>query len=470
MILKQYYLGCLAHASYLVADEHSGRAAVVDPQRDIDQYLEDADRQSCRIEHVFLTHFHADFVAGHLELRERTGATIHLGARARAEYPFEAMEDGAKVALGEVVLEVIETPGHSPESISILVYDAARRGEGGRSAEEPYAVLTGDTLFIDDVGRPDLRASLGWNAEDLAGMLYDSVHKLGRLPDRTLVYPGHGAGSLCGRSISSETMSTIGAQRRHNYAMAPMSRERFVEIVTTDLPDAPPYFTYDAVLNTRLRPTLAQSLERELQPLTIDDVISLTRDGAQLLDARDPWRFESAYLRGSINVGLGGNFTSWCGTVLKRDRPIVLVAEPGSEAEAATRLGRIGFDNVAGYLDGGMQSLAEAPDELIEDIDRVTAPTLSQQLASGAPPTLIDVRTPGEWETRRIASSVNVPLSRLADRLQTLTGGEQIVLQCSSGYRSAIAASIMRRAGIGPVSDLVGGLDAWEAAKLATVS
>src|SRR5205085_11096745 len=221
---------------------------------------------------------------------ERTGATIHLGARAKAEYPFEPMEDGSVVSLGAAQLEVLETPGHSPESISILVYDESR------SSDEPYAVLTGDTLFIDDVGRPDLRASLGWNAEDLAGMLYDSVHKLAGLPDRTLVYPGHGAGSLCGRSLSTETMSTIGAQRRHNYAMAPMSRERFVEIVTTDLPDAPPYFTYDAILNTRLRPTLAQALERELRALGLDDVIALVRDGAQLLDARDPSRFESAHL------------------------------------------------------------------------------------------------------------------------------------------------------------------------------
>jgi glyoxylase-like metal-dependent hydrolase (beta-lactamase superfamily II)/rhodanese-related sulfurtransferase len=465
LILKQYYLGCLAHASYLVADENSGRAAVVDPQRDVDQYLNDAERRSCRIEEVFLTHFHADFVAGHLELRERTGATIRLGARASAEYPFEPMQDGSVVRLGDVVLEVLETPGHSPESISILVYDQARR-EG---SDEPYAVLTGDTLFIDDVGRPDLRASLGWNADDLAGMLYDSIQRLAGLPDRTLVYPGHGAGSLCGRSMSTETISTIGAQRLHNYAMAPMSRERFTKIVTADLPDAPPYFTYDAILNTRLRPTLTQALERELTALSLDDVIALVRDGAQLLDARDAPRFESAHLRGSINVGLGGSFASWCGTLLERDRPIVLVTEPGHEAEAATRLGRIGFDNVAGYLDGGMQSLTRAPDELIADINRVTAPSLAEELASGNPPLVVDVRTPGEWEARRIDSSVNVPLSRLADQLATLPAGDPIVVHCTSGYRSAIAASVIRRAGLDSVSDLVGGLDAWEAAELATV-
>ena len=234
MILKQYYLGCLAHASYLIADQASGQAAVVDPQRDVERYLEDAARLGCRIEHVFLTHFHADFVAGHLELRDRTGARIYLGARARAEYPFVPMPDGATVGLGRVRLEVLETPGHSPESISILVYDPDVSGE------EPYAVLTGDTLFIGDVGRPDLRASLGWSAERLASMLYDSIHqKLAPLPDGTFVYPAHGAGSLCGKNLSSETVSTIGAQRLYNYALAPMSRERFIDLVIADQPDTP---------------------------------------------------------------------------------------------------------------------------------------------------------------------------------------------------------------------------------------
>ena len=228
MILEQYYLGCLAHASYLVADERSGEAAVIDPQRDVEQYLEDADRLGCRIGHVILTHFHADFVAGHLELRERVGATIHLGARAKADYAFEPMGDGDILKLGGLRLEVLETPGHSPESISILVFDPAH------SELAPYAVLTGDTLFIGDVGRPDLRASLGWSAEDLGSMLYDSVHgKLARLPDDTLVYPAHGAGSLCGKNLSTDTVSTIGVQRSYNYAMQPMSRGEFELLAET---------------------------------------------------------------------------------------------------------------------------------------------------------------------------------------------------------------------------------------------
>jgi len=457
VVLKQYYLGCLAHASYLIADEAAAVAAVVDPQRDVEQYLEDADRLGCRIGHVFLTHFHADFVAGHLELRERAGAAIHLGARARAEYPFSAMGDGDAVQLGDVRLTVLETPGHSPESISILVSDPVQD-------VDPFAVLTGDTLFIGDVGRPDLRAALGWSAEDLAGMLYESLHgKLARLPDDTLVYPAHGAGSLCGKSLSTDTVSSIGVQRAYNYALAPMSRERFIETVTADLPDAPAYFTYDAVLNARERPTLEQTLERELRPLTLEQTLGLLRDGAQLLDTRDGARFEGAHLKGSVNVGLGGSYATWCGTLLDPERPIVLIAEPGREVEAATRLGRIAFDSVAGYLAGGMEALTSKPD-LIDRIERITAGSLAEQLLAPAPPLLIDVRAPGEWEQERIDSSVNVPLSRFPERLETLPRDREVVVYCASGYRSAIAAGLLQRDGFPHVADLVGGMAAWASA------
>ena len=454
MVLKQYYLGCLAHASYLIADEASGQAAVVDPQRDVEQYLEDAARLECRIGHVFLTHLHADFIAGHLELRDREGARIYLGARARAEYPFMPMADGATVELGRVRLEVLETPGHSPESISIVVFDPAH-GKG------PYAVLTGDTLFVGDVGRPDLRASLGWSAPQLAAMLYDSLHdKLERLPGGTLVYPAHGAGSLCGRSLSSETVSTIAEQRASNYALAPMSRERFTEIVTTDLPDAPAYFTYDAVLNARERPTLEQALALELQALSLPEVLELHAEGAQLLDTRDPVPFEAAYLRDSVNIGLSGSFATWCGTLLDPERPILLVAEPGREVEAATRLGRIGFDSVAGYLGDGMRSLDDRL-ELIEQIERVTADVLAEQLRSSEPPLVVDVRTPTEFAERRIEHSMNVPLGRLREQLEALPRTRPIVVHCATGYRSAIAASILCREGFESVTDLVGGIAAW---------
>lgn len=458
MILNQYYLGCLAHASYLIADRVGGQAAVIDPQRDIEQYLAEADRMNCEIRHVFLTHLHADFIAGHLELRDRVGATIHLGAQASAEYPFHPMADGDEVRLGEVRLSVLETPGHSPESISILVFDSEY------ASDRPYAVLTGDTLFIGDVGRPDLRASLGWSADRLASMLYDSLHdKLLPLPNETLVYPAHGAGSLCGKNLSTDTVSTIGVQREYNYALAPMSRERFIEIVTADQPDTPAYFTYDAVLNSRERATLEDTLTRELQPLSLDQLQEMMGDGAQLLDTREQSEFEGAHIRGALNIGLGGSFATWCGTILDPGRPVVLVAEPGREEEAVTRLGRIGFDNVAGYLAGGMQQLDAAP-RLIERTERVTAGSVAEQQDEPDPPLLVDVRTPREFSEARIDGAVNLPLTHLADRLGELPADRLLVIYCASGYRSAIAVSLLRREGHTRVANLVGGLAAWNSA------
>jgi hydroxyacylglutathione hydrolase len=339
MILQQFYLKCLAHASYLVGDEASGVAAVVDPQRDVDQYLAFAGERGLRIEHVLLTHLHADFVAGHLELRDRVGARIYLGAKASAEYAFTPLGDGDEVRFGTVVLRAMETPGHTPESISLLVFETTT------SAEAPAAVLTGDTLFVGDVGRPDLRASLGWSAGDLANLLYDSLHeKLMKLPDASLVYPAHGAGSLCGRAISQETVSTIGEQRRVNYALRPMSKTDFVALVTADQPDAPPYFTYDAVLNSKERPTLDETLAREVQPIPLDGVLALQQSGAQVLDTREPGEFAAAHLRGSVNVGLTGQYATWAGTVLRHEKPIVIVAAPGREHESAASASTTSWD------------------------------------------------------------------------------------------------------------------------------
>lgn len=462
MILKQYYLGCLAHASYLIADRVGGTAAVIDPQRDVDQYLADAERSDLTIRHVFLTHMHADFIAGHLELRDRVGATIHLGAEAHAEYPFVPMADGDEVQLGNVRLSTLQTPGHSPESISILVFDPDHR------ADLPYAVLTGDTLFIGDVGRPDLRASLGWSADRLASMLYDSLHdKLLALPDDTLVYPAHGAGSLCGKNLSTDTVSTIGVQRQYNYALQPISREQFVEIVTADQPETPAYFTYDAVLNARERPTLEDALARELQPLSLDELLDNVGRGAQLLDTREQAEFEGAHIRGALNIGLGGSFATWCGTILDPELPVVLVAEPGWEVEAATRLGRIGFDTVAGYLAGGMQQLDDAP-ELVERTDRITAGSVAEQLTAVKPPLLVDVRTTREWTDAHIDGAVNLPLSQLPGSLDELPPDRRLIVYCASGYRSAIAVSLLQRAGLSQIANLVGGLAAWTSAQLPT--
>jgi hydroxyacylglutathione hydrolase len=459
MILKQYYLGCLAHASYLVADEQARTAAVVDPQRDVDEYIEDAHRLGCRIAHVFLTHFHADFIAGHLELRDREGARIYLGARAGAEYEFAPLADGEDVSFGRIRLEVLETPGHSPESISILVYDLEA------DSRRPHAVLSGDTLFIGDVGRPDLRASMGWSADQLGGMLYDSLHsKLLTLSDETLVYPAHGAGSLCGKNLSTDTVSTIGVQRRYNYALQPMSREEFVRIVTAEQPETPAYFSYDAILNTKERPTLEQALEQGLCPLALGEALALVADGAAVLDSRDPADFAGAHLAGAINVGLGGSYATWAGTVLDRERPLVIVADPGREGEAAMRLGRIGFDNVAGFLDGGMQALDQRPD-LLARIERITAVTLAEELVGSDPPVVLDVRAEPEWHQAGIGRSLNIPLRQLLARLDEIPDGRSLVVHCQSGYRSSIAASLLRREGRDGISDLVGGIDAWVASE-----
>ncbi len=460
MILEQYYLGCLAHASYLVADETTRVAAVVDPQRDIDQYLEDAEHQTLEIRHVFLTHFHADFVAGHLELAQRTGATIHLGARAEAEYAFEPMADGSELELGpDVRLRVLETPGHSPESISILVLDRTI------SPVDPEAVLTGDTLFIGDVGRPDLRASIGWSADVLGRLLYDSLHeKLLTLPDDTVVYPGHGAGSMCGKQMSEETVSTIGVQRRYNYALQPMSRDKFVTIVTAEQPDAPAYFAYDAMLNRQARLTLDDTLERTLKPLSLGAVLRLRQNGAQLLDVREPADYAGAHVCGSLSIPLDGNYATWAGTLLDPETDLVIVADPGGEEEAAMRLGRIGFDRVAGFLDGGMGALGSLA-ALLCRTPRITAGTLAELRQTDTPPVVVDVRTETEWQAKRIDGSLSIPLNRLAEVSSEIPVGIAVV-HCATGYRSSVAASLLARDGRTELFDLVGGLSAWEAARL----
>ena len=459
MILKQFYLGCLAHASYLIGDETTREAVVVDPQRDIDQYLAFAGEHGLEIRHVILTHFHADFLAGHLELRARTGARIYLGAAARAEYDFSPLHDGDAIELGGIRLVALETPGHTAESISILVYDLAK------SSQKPHAVLTGDTLFVGDVGRPDLRVALGWSATDLGGRLYDSLRdKLLTLPDESLVYPAHGAGSLCGKALGSETFTTVGEQRRSNYALQPMTKAAFVDLVLADQPDAPAYFVYDGVLNTKERQTLDEALARELKPLTLDRVLELQAEGAQLLDTRDATEFGAAHLVGSINIGLGGQYATWAGTILSREQPIVIIANPGAERESALRLGRIGFDHVAGYLQGGVASLERRPD-LTRTTKRLS-PSLASELMAKGEVVPVDVRTPAERDTKRIPDSVALPLTRLGDRLNELPKDRPLLVYCAGGYRSSIAASLLERAGITGTVELAGGVAAWEAAHL----
>jgi glyoxylase-like metal-dependent hydrolase (beta-lactamase superfamily II) len=456
MIFRSYYLGCLAHASYLVGDRASGTAAVIDPQRDVEQYMTDAAAEGLTIRHVLETHFHADFLSGHLELRARTGATIYYGAAARAQFEIVPLTEGDTIEMGRVRLGILETPGHTPESISILVYDLET------DSTAPYGVLTGDTLFIGDVGRPDLMAAIGHAPEELASALYDSLHgKLLRLPDATRVFPAHGAGSLCGRALKDERMSTIGREREWNYACAPMPRAEFIRLMTTDLPDAPAYFPFDAQRNREERPLLDQVLAR-LRPLDLEQALALVARGATLLDAREPTEFAAAHVAGSLNIGLSGKYATWAGSLLDRTQPIILIAAPGREGEAAMRLGRIGFDEVAGYLAGGLDA-ARDHEALVRRADRLTGAELAARTPA---PLVLDVREGTEREARQIPGTAWIPLGQLARRLDMLPRDREIVVQCASGYRSSIAASMLRRAGFTRVADLLGGIEAWASAGL----
>ena len=454
MFFRQYYLDCLSHASYLVGDETTGHAVVVDPQRDVAAYLADAEAHGLTIVAVLETHFHADFLSGHLELAEHTGATIGYGAAAdgRAEFPINTYRDGERISLGQVELEIRETPGHTPESISIVVYPT-----GG--IDGPYAVLTGDTLFIGDVGRPDLLASVGVTADELARQLYHSLHdKLLTLPDTTRVYPAHGAGSACGKNLSTETVSTIGEQRRTNYALAPMSEDDFVEAVTQGQSVAPLYFAFAANRNRQARDLFADDIE--VERLTLDEVIAHQRAGAVVIDARDDMAFAAGHLARSVNVGLGGRFAEYVGQVVRPGTPIVLVTDPGHEPDAKVRLARIGFDTVLGALDDPLGTFVDHPD-LVEPMSRLSADALAERLHTVPGLVLIDVRNPAEIASGSVPEARTISLPALLDQVDTLDPAAPTVVYCAGGYRSATAASLLRSRGFTDVSDLLGGYTAW---------
>jgi hydroxyacylglutathione hydrolase len=463
MFFRQYYLGCLSHASYLVGDESTGRAVVIDPQRDVSQYLDDATQSGLRIERVIETHFHADFLSGHLELAAATGATISYGAAAtgRVEFPIEPLADGERVVLGEVVLEVRATPGHTPESISIVVY------EHGADAA-PYGVLTGDTLFIGDVGRPDLLTSVGVGAPELAGQLYDSLQsKLLTLPDDTKVFPAHGAGSACGKQLSTETESTIGEQRRSNYALAPMNKADFIEVVLEGQSAAPAYFAFSAHRNREQRPLLDEG--DAPRSLGIDEVLDMQRTGALVVDTRSPSEFAFAHLQGSVNVGLDGRFAEYAGDVIRPDQAVVLLGDADAVSEARIRLGRIGFDRVLGALDEPEAAFL-AHREVVGPSARIAAADLEARRATIPDLQIVDVRNEGEAALGRIPGSRLVPLARLVDRLGELDPSAPTVVHCAGGYRSSIAASVLRANGFTDVSDLLGGFAAWSTATTPTES
>jgi glyoxylase-like metal-dependent hydrolase (beta-lactamase superfamily II)/rhodanese-related sulfurtransferase len=439
-----FYLGCLAHASYLVGDRSSGTALVVDPQRDVEQYLAAAAERGLTIRHVVLTHFHADFVAGHLALRDRTGAQIHLGAAATAEFPFTPWADGQELRLGsEVVIRALATPGHTPEGITLLV----------EVDERPVKALTGDTLFIGDVGRPDLLASLGASATDLASSLHASLARLLHLPDAVEVWPAHGAGSLCGKRLGSERSSTIGHERTHNWALQPQERSAFIAAVTADQPAAPAYFLHDVQANR----SAATSTAPVAPPLSAAAVAEAQAAGAMVLDVRPAAAVAGAHIPGAIAIGLSGAFAPTVGQVIAPGTRLVLVCEPGREAEAVVRLGRIGYDALVGYLAGGMAAWEGRP---VVALNRYEPEALRSALEQSDAPLVVDVRNAAERATGAIPGSVHLPLGELAQRWRELPRDRALVIHCAGGYRSLVAATWLQARGY-CVADLLGGFAAF---------
>ncbi|GAA4524258.1 MBL fold metallo-hydrolase [Amycolatopsis samaneae] len=439
LVFVQYYVDCLSQASYLVGDRGTGRAVVVDPRRDVASYLADAAANGLRIERVVETHVHADFLSGHLELAAATGARISYGTAARVDFPVEHLADGQVLSLGDVELQILHTPGHTPESISVVVWD----GEA-----VPYGVLTGDTLFVGDVGRPDLLGAEGWPPDALARALYRSLRKLLVLPDDTRVFPAHGAGSACGKNLSTETSSTIGEQRRTNYALAPMPEEEFVRTVCEGQPSAPAYFAFTSVRNRERRPVLAEDAPVPyLLPMEVDQDVAV-------LDTRDAAEFARSHLPGSVNVGLAGRFAETAGQVLLPDTTLLLVCAPDKATEARNRLARIGFDRVLGCVDPALAA------------GQVSVRLTAEELAAvHSERQVVDVRGPGEVRAGgAVPGAVFLPLPELLDRIGELDPARPTVVYCAGGYRSSAAASLLRARGFADITDLAGGYTAWAAA------
>lgn len=456
MYFEQFYLGCLAHASYLIGS--AGEAAVIDPQRDVEEYLNVAQQHGLKIRHIFETHLHADFVSGHKELASRTGAQIYIGREAAATFPHVDVQDGFQLQFGRCQVSVLETPGHTPESICLVVADL------GKSAN-PWAVFTGDTLFIGDVGRPDL--SRTHSAQQLASMLYDSLHnKLMKLPDDVLVYPAHGAGSLCGRNMRAERSSTVGTERLTNYALQISAREEFVRQMTSNLPTRPEYFAQDAEINREGAPALAEL--PPLSPVSADGLQAMIADGMPALDVRPPEEFAKGHVPCSINIGLSGQFASWAGSLLGlKSRPVLIADSSERINESRTRLARVGIEQLGGCLQNGLIGWRNAGFTVAE-LPQMTVHTLKDHL-NERDLYILDVRRPGEWEAGHLESAQLWPLDRFREGLPSLEKSAPIAVHCKSGYRSTIACSLLMRAGYKNVTNIVGGYDAWEAAKLPSV-
>jgi len=452
MLFKQFYLACLAHASYLIGSD--GEAAVVDPQRDVDEYIAEAKANELNIKYIIETHLHADFVSGHQELAKRLGATIVFGQKAGASFAHQAVKDGDEIKLGKLTLRFLETPGHTPESICILVMDPS-------SPDQPQKILTGDTLFIGDVGRPDLAGGRGFTPQQMAELMYESLHgKLLTLPDETEVYPAHGAGSMCGKNMSKETSSTIGEQRKFNYALKPMSKDEFVQMMTADLPEAPAYFPKDAEINR----SGARGLSEIVPPkaLSANEVTAMRDGGHVILDIRSAELFGAGHIAGSINIGLGGQFAMWAGSLLPMSSEIVIVAETNAQVdESLVRLARVGIENVRGYLIGDVDDWAREGLS-VSVIKQYSVNQLNDRIASGSLP-VIDVRRPEEYAGGHVPGAFSFTLSGIDKHVSELPfdKNSEIAVMCAGGYRSSAAASMLEKHGFTNLINITGGTNAW---------
>ncbi len=453
MYFEQFYLGCLSHASYMIGSD--GEAVVVDPQRDVEIYIGAARKRGLAIRHIVETHLHADFVSGHMELAERTGATIYVGSKAEAKYPHVKLRQGSEIKIGSVRLHTLETPGHTPESVCFVVIDLEK-------SEKPWAVLTGDTLFIGDVGRPDL--SKDHTPTQLAGHLFDSLHEqLMKLPDETLVYPAHGAGSLCGKNMRAEKSSTIGTERLTNYALQIKDREEFVRQLTSNLPARPDYFSQDAEINRSGAVSLAKL--PELKSVEAGELKSLIEQGVIALDVRPNDLFCEAHVPGSVNIALGGQFASWAATILGLAAQPVLVADSAEQcSEARLRLARVGIENPSGYLANGIAGWKDAGFTL-EQIPQLSVSELRERMQREGVQAL-DVRREPEWHAGHIDGAQWWPLDNFRAAPPELNANRLTAVHCKGGYRSVIACSLLRRAGLKNVFNVKGGFDAWREAGL----
>jgi len=451
MFFKQFFLACLAHASYMIGSD--GEACVVDPQRDVEQYLETAEKNGLKIKYIIETHLHADFVGGHRELADRTGAEIIFSKEAGAGFPHRAVGDGETIEFGKVKLTVLATPGHTPESICICVTDKEK-------SDKPEMVLTGDTLFIGDVGRPDLVGSMGRTSEEMAGLLYDSLHnKLLKLEDEVMVYPAHGAGSLCGKNMSTERFSTMGQQRQMNYALKPMTKDEFVSMMCVDLPEQPAYFSA-AVEKNRSGATALEELATP-EPMGAQKVKELMDKGHLVVDVRSNTLHGAGHVPGSMNIGLGGQFASWAGSLIPIGTPIILIVEDkDSVVEAVTRLARAGHESVVGYLDGGIYAWTKSGHDTGET-PQITIDQLKEKMGDVENLQIIDVRRKGEYDAGHVPTATNIPLSELSRNLEKIDKSGPTAIICASGYRSSISTYILKDSGVAYVYNTVGGTNAW---------